>query len=306
MAAMIMDTPGWITERILLLGRRESCVYLIKGNDEYALVGGGTAYIIPDILDQLKRFDVPEDQIGRMIILHAHFDHCGIIPFFKKRWPWAVVAASVRAQALLSTPKVVQSIAKLNQFMISSSGRDDVARSLGIEFPGITIEQVLKDGDTLMCGGMRLEVIDVPGHSSCSLAVYMPKEKALFASDAGGIPFGDNVFTAANSNFDQYMTSLDKMSGYDVDIHLAEHYGTRTGTDGREFLQKAKTSAIKTRKILEDSYARTSDIAQSTEEITKLFMADSPVDFFPQEVVALVVGQMLAYIAKQKLGSNQA
>jgi hypothetical protein len=30
------------------------------------------------------------------------------------------------------------------------------------------------------------------------------------------------------------------------------------------------------------------------------------VDFFPQEVVALVVGQMLAYIAKQKLGSNQA
>jgi len=303
---MIMDTPGWITERILLLGRRESCVYLIKGSDEYALVGGGTAYIIPDILDQLKRFDVPEDQIGRMIILHAHFDHCGIIPFFKKRWPWAVVAASVRAQALLSTPKVVQSIAKLNQFMISSSGRDDVARSLGIEFPGITIEQVLKDGDALMCGGMRLEVMDVPGHSSCSLAVYMPEEKALFASDAGGIPFGNNVFTAANSNFDQYMTSLDKMSGYDVDIHLAEHYGARTGTDGREFLQKAKASAIETRKILEDSYARTSDIAQSTEEITKILMVDSPVDFFPQEVVALVVGQMLAYIAKQKLGSNQA
>jgi 2-aminobenzoylacetyl-CoA thioesterase len=296
---MVLDTPGWITERILLLGRRESCVYLVKGNDEYALIGGGTAYIIPEILEQLERFDIPEDQIRHMIILHAHFDHCGIIPFFKKRWPWAAVAASGRAQTLLATPKIIQSIAQLNQFLISNSGREDAARTLGIEFSGVAVEQVLKDGDTLMCGGVRLEAMDVPGHSSCSLAVYMPRDKALFASDAGGIPFGDTVFTAANSNFDQYMTSLDKMSGYDVDIHLAEHYGARTGTDGREFLKKAKESAIQTRKLLEASYARTRDIAQSTGEITEMLMASGPVDFFPREVIALVVGQMLAYIAKQ-------
>lgn len=296
---MVLDTPGWITEKILLLGRRESCVYLVKGNDEYALIGGGTAYIVPDILDQLDRFNVPEDQIRRMIILHSHFDHCGIIPFFKKRWPRAVVAASGRAKTLLSTPKIVQSIDQLNQFLISSMGREDDARSLGIDFPGITVDQVLKGGDTLICGGVRLDVMDVPGHSSCSIAVYMPEEKALFASDAGGIPFGNNVFTAANSNFDQYLSSLDKMSSHDVDIHLAEHYGARTGTDGREFLKKAKASAIESRKILEASYARTRDIDQSTREITHMLMADSPVDFFPQEVIALVVGQMLTYIAKQ-------
>ena len=296
---MVLDTPGWITEKILLLGRRESCVYLVKGNDEYALIGGGTAYIVPDILDQLDRFNVPEDQIRRMIILHSHFDHCGIIPFFKKRWPRAVVAASGRAKTLLSTPKIVQSIDQLNQFLISSMGREDDARSLGIDFPGITVDQVLKGGDTLICGGVRLDVMDVPGHSSCSIAVYMPEEKALFASDAGGIPFGNNVFTAANSNFDQYLSSLDKMSSHDVDIHLAEHYGARTGTDGREFLKKAKASAIESRKILEASYARTRDIEQSTREITHMLMADSPVDFFPQEVIALVVGQMLTYIAKQ-------
>ena len=296
---MVMDTPGWITERILLLGRRESCVYLVKGNDEYALVGGGTAYIVPDILDQLDHFNVPEDQIRHMIILHAHFDHCGIIPFFKKRWPRAVIAASGRAKTLLSTPKVVQSIAQLNQFLISSMGRADAAGSLGIDFAGITIEQVLEDRDALMCGGVRLEIMEVPGHSSCSIAVYMPEEKALFASDAGGIPFGNDVFTAANSNFDQYLASLDKMSAKVADIHLAEHYGARTGKDGREFLIKAKASAIASRKILEASYARTRDVEQSTQEITQRLMVDSPVDFFPQEVIALVVGQMLTYIAKQ-------
>jgi glyoxylase-like metal-dependent hydrolase (beta-lactamase superfamily II) len=294
-----MDTSGWISEKILLIGRREYCAYLVKGNDEYALIGGGTSHIIPDILEQLDRFDIPEDQIRTMIILHSHFDHCGIIPFFKKRWPRAAVAASDRARTLLSTPKVVQSIAQLNQSLISSTGREDAARSLGIEFPGITVEQVLKDGDMLMCGGVRLEVMEVPGHSSCSIAVYMPDEKALFASDAGGIPLGDAVFTAANSNFDQYMASLDKMSGRDVDIHLAEHYGARTGTDGRLFLKKAKASAIETRKILEASYARTRDIEQSTREITHMLMADSPVDYFPQEIISLVVGQMLAFIAKQ-------
>ena len=86
---MVIIQPGSVTNRILLLGRKESCVYLLKGDEELALIGGGMVHIVPDVIKQLQNFRIPEDKIKRIIILHAHFDHCGIVAFFKKRWPWA-------------------------------------------------------------------------------------------------------------------------------------------------------------------------------------------------------------------------
>ena len=296
---MIIETPGKVSDHITMFGRKESCVYMVSCDEERILIGGGTAYIIPEMLEQTASLGIDENTISHLVILHAHFDHCGIVPFFKKRWPKVRIAGSERAGTLLTTPKVVDAIGGLNQFMITQYGRQEQARELGIEFTAVDVDPTLKDGDTLTCGRLHLNIIETPGHSSCSISVYIPEEKALFASDAGGIPFGDDVFTAANSNFDQYMASLEKMSAYDVDIYLAEHFGARTGADGRSFLQKSRASAVKARQLLEASYARTRDIDKSTQEMTEFFMKNSPEGFFPAEVTSLVVRQMLSYLAKK-------
>ncbi|MBU0988162.1 MAG: MBL fold metallo-hydrolase, partial [Proteobacteria bacterium] len=188
---MIIEKPGKVTDRIWLLGRKESCVYLLKGKEEYALLGGGMIHIVPDVLRQLKDFNIEAEKIKRIVVLHSHFDHCGIVPFLKKRWPWIRVTASARAKDLLSKPKVIETIESLNQALLVESGQKDSAKGMGIDFHGITVEEVVSQGDVVVCGDLILEVIEVPGHSSCSIAIYVPQEKAMFASDAGGIPFGD-------------------------------------------------------------------------------------------------------------------
>jgi glyoxylase-like metal-dependent hydrolase (beta-lactamase superfamily II) len=299
---VIIDRPGKVTDRILLIGRKESCVYILKGEEEYALLGGGTAYIVPEVVEQLKEFSIAEQKIKRIVILHSHFDHCGIVPFFKKRWPWAKVTASSRARELLSDPKVIETIDYLNKALIVEHGREKEGGDLGLEFSGIDVEEVVKGGDILSCGDLSMEVIDVPGHSSCSVAVYVPGEKAMFASDAGGVPLGDQVFTSANSNFDKYQESLEKMAGYEIDVYLAEHFGARTGVDGRGYLEKAMEAAVKTRGILEASYASTRDVKKSTEEVTDRMMTMLPDGFMPRDVIAMVAGQMLRYIARQMPG----
>jgi len=294
---LIIEEPGYVTDRILLLGRRESCVYLLKGGNEYAILGGGMAYIVPDLIRQLGEYEIDESRIKRIIILHSHFDHCGIVPFFKKRWPQVKVTASVRAKELLTTRKVIESIEFLNQVLIMKYGIEDKAKELDLSFTGVEIEEVVKDGDILSCGNLSMEVIEVPGHSSCSVAVYVREEKAMFASDAGGVPFGDRVFTAANSNFDRYVDSLHKMARYETDIHIAEHFGARTGEDGRAFMRKSMSSAKETRRILEESIARTKDVKESTKEITEMLTKNAPAGFVPKEVIAMVTEQMLRYIS---------
>jgi len=295
---MIFETPGKITDRIWLVGRNESCAYIVGGEDEYALLGGAMAYVAPDVLDQVKRFGIDETKIRRIVILHSHFDHCGMVPFLKRRWPWAVVTASARSRELLQKPKVVAHIAALNQALVASSGLTGDAGEDDLRFDGIAVEAVVGDAEALPCSDLSLEIMEVPGHSSCSIAVYIPEEKALFASDAGGVPFGDKIFTAANSNFDLYQASLAKMAARDVAIHLAEHYGARSGEEGRRFLQDALAAAAETRQFLEATFTATGDEARTAAIITDRIMAEAPVDFLPREVVALVAGQMVHYIAK--------
>jgi len=64
--------PGYVTKRILLLGRRESCLYLLDGGEESVVLGGGMAYIAPDVEEQLQRFSVEEKKIKRVIVLRFH------------------------------------------------------------------------------------------------------------------------------------------------------------------------------------------------------------------------------------------
>jgi glyoxylase-like metal-dependent hydrolase (beta-lactamase superfamily II) len=297
---MIITKPGKVTDRIVLLGVKESSVYILKGEDEYAFVGGGMVHIVPEIVEQLKEFKIEEEKIKRILILHSHFDHCGVVPFLKKRWPWAKVTASLKAKELLAAPKVIETIQFLNQALLKEKGREGQANDLGLGFSGINVEEVVKENDIIRCGDLTIEIIEVPGHSSCSISAYVPDEKAMFGSDAGGIPFGDQIFTCANSNFDKYQESLMKMNRYEIDVYLAEHYGARTGEDANTFLNKSMDFAKEARAILEASYARTKDIKKSTEEITDMLMENTPDDFLHRDIVALVTGQMLKYISRQQ------
>ena len=297
---MIIENQGFVTNRILFLGRKESCVYLLNGTSEYALIGGGLTYIIPDILEQLRDFKIEEKKIKRIIILHSHFDHCGIVPFFKKRYPWLTITASERAKELLARPEVIESISSLNKMLMSELSIEINDKNIGIDLDTIKIDDVVKEKDVLTIGDLSLKVIDVPGHSSCSIALYMPKEKAIFASDAGGIPFGNKIFTVANSNFDKYQESLQKMAGYEIEVYLSEHFGARTGSDAKHFLQNSIKAAAEFRSILKASFAKTKDVKKSTEEVTDSLLGWMPAGFMPKDIIAMVVGQMLRFIVNQK------
>ncbi len=291
---------GRITDSIYMLGRKESNVYLLDGGGEFAIIGGGMIHIAPLVEEQLQSLGISPEAIKKIIILHSHFDHCGMVPYLKRKWKWMEVMASERAKDLLSNAKVVESIRLMNALLLEREGiGEEEARGKGLDFPGIDIDVILKEGDRIDVGRLSLEVLEVPGHSSCSIALFEPFQKALFASDAGGIPMGEDVFTAANSNFDKYMESLNRMAGLGAEIHLAEHFGALTGEDAKRFMELSLESAKSTRRLLEDTYKRVGDVKKAATEVTDLLMERLDSDFLPREVIEIVVGQMLRYISKQ-------
>ena len=295
---MIIQEPGRVTERITLLGRKESCIYLLDGGSEYAMLGGGMTYVIPDVLSQLANLGIDARKISRIIILHAHIDHVGIVSFFKRRWPWLTITASQRARENLLKPKMAKAILDFNTLLLSQAHMAERASEFGLDLENIEVDEVVKEGDIIACGDRTLEIIETPGHSSCSIAVYIREEKALMASDAGGIPFGDQIFTGANSNFDQYQASLEKMARYPALVHMAEHYGAFTNEDARQFLPRSITSAKMTKTLIEESLKRTGDVDQTVAEIAQMLAQEAKGYFLPMEVMTMVLGQMTRYLAK--------
>ncbi|MBT8340106.1 MAG: MBL fold metallo-hydrolase [Desulfatitalea sp.] len=295
---MNITSVGKVTDRITLLGRSESCLYLLDGTTENWLVGGSMAYVAPDIARQMTALGIDEGRITRMFILHTHFDHCGAVPFLKKRMPQAIVTASVRAGELLTRPDIAQSIAHLNNEGIARYGLAPEAQRQGFHYDRLAVEETVSDGRSMSCGDLPVQVLEVPGHSSCSMALYLPGLKALFASDAVGLYLDGKVQPTPNSNFDLYQQSLERLARYDVQALLLEHFGAFLGESAGQFIAQAIDAARRTRRTLEEAYRRTRDVKVFTEEITARLFSRPVEAILPEAVRAAVAGQIARYIAK--------
>ncbi|MCU0574629.1 MAG: hypothetical protein MUC41_16780 [Syntrophobacteraceae bacterium] len=142
----------------------------------------------------------------------------------------------------------------------------------------------------------HLDLLEVRGYSSCSIAAYVPEEKALFASDAAGVYFKDVVFAAGNSNHDLYQKSLHRMVTYPVEVVLLEHYGAAVGEEARTLFAKAMQTAEDTRSAIENSSRLTGDVTKTTEAIKRFVLAWSPDSFLDKETLTMVIGQMVKFI----------
>jgi glyoxylase-like metal-dependent hydrolase (beta-lactamase superfamily II) len=241
-------TPQTLHPRIEYLGRQEMNVYLLKGK-EYMIIEGGMSYIVPDMLRQFQERGIDMNRITRLLILHSHFDHCGIGPFFKRRIPGLKIAGSRRSQELYRKEKVVHFIRERNREMIQFLKMEKEAAELNLDFDQMAIDEVVGEGDTIELGeGVEVRIMEMPGHSSCSIAAYVPYLRALFPSDAGGIPGeGGEIFASGNEDFILYQRSLEKLRPLDLEVVCLARNGAFLGQDAKEYISRSIEEAEKMR-----------------------------------------------------------
>jgi glyoxylase-like metal-dependent hydrolase (beta-lactamase superfamily II) len=294
---MVNSTPGKIRDGLWLLGREESCVYLLEGSQASMIVSGGLSLIVPDVIEQIKVFGINETKIHKLLILHAHFDHVGIIPFFKRRLPTLEIYASERAWEILKTPKAVKTINAFNRDVAKRVGREELHEMYDLDWRDDIKGDALQERDCVDLGDLEIEIYETPGHSSCSISAYVPRFKALFASDAGGIPFKETIITSGNSNFTLYQRSLEKLKDLDVAYLCADHYGYLTGKEAKGFTRRSISEAKKKRVLIEEVYQRTDEIDATTKELVHAFFQENPDYFLSPEIFEGVYRQMVRHIA---------
>jgi len=294
---MRIRKPGKVHERIWFLGREESGVYLLEGNDGSMMVSGGMSYIVSDIIRQFKEFRIDESRIKKLLILHSHFDHVGIIPFFKRRNPEMEIYGSERAWEILQMDKATLTINEFSRNVAKRMKKEDVTSAYDLEWRNDVSGKTIREGDRIDLGGLEALILETPGHSSCCIAAYIPKLKALFPTDGGGIPFKQTIVTSGNSNYTQYQQSLERLRDLKVDYYCADHYGYVIEKEAREFISKSIEMAKKNRTQMEKAYRSSQDIDGAARKLISSFYEENPSYFLSPEIFLDVYRQMVRHIA---------
>jgi glyoxylase-like metal-dependent hydrolase (beta-lactamase superfamily II) len=295
---MRIRKPGKIGEHLWYLGCEESGVYLLEGRDESMIVSGGLSYILPDVLQQIRAFGIKEDRIRKLLILHAHFDHVGVVPFLKRRIPDLQIYGSSRAWEILSMPKAINTINAFSGMVTERMGRVKECSGLDLEWREDVDGASVSEGDLIGIDDIEVQILETPGHSSCSISAYVPKLKALFASDGGGIPYQDTIITPGNSNFTLFQESLEKLKDLNVEYLCADHYGYIVGEEAGDFIQQTIRMARQNRSLMEEAYLRTRDVETAAHELVTSFYELHPDYVLSKEIFQGIYRQMVRHVAK--------
>jgi glyoxylase-like metal-dependent hydrolase (beta-lactamase superfamily II) len=294
--------PGRVKEGLWFLGREETGLYLLEGRHESMVISGGMSYIVPDLLQQMTDFKIDERRITKLLILHSHFDHIGIVPFLKRRLPQIEVYASERAWEILTMEKAIRTINEFSRTVATRMRREEVYSAYDLEWRNDIMGKLVHDGDRIDLGGVTVSILEIPGHSSCSIAAYVPEWKVLFPTDGGGIPFRETIVTSGNSNYTRYQESLEKLKDLEVDYYCADHYGYVTGEEAREFIPKTIEMAKDHRAEIEKAYRSVGDIDKVAKAMVSSFYHENGGYFLSPEIFLGVYRQMVRHIASTMEG----
>jgi len=294
---MRVRKPGKVRDGLWYLGREESGVYLLEGRNDAMILNGGMNYILPDMMEQLQTFGINRQKISKLLILHAHFDHVGIVPYLKRSNPHMEVYASARGWEILEMPKAISTINEFSRYVCKRMGKEDVWSTYDLEWRDDVRGKILREGDRINVGGIDVRILEVPGHSSCSMAAYVPEMKALFPSDAGGIPFRDTIIPSGNSNYTKYQENLERLEGLDVEFYCADHYGYVIGEEARTFLAETIERARDLRSLIEETYRRNGDINSTSRRLLSVFYSENRDYFLDPDIFFEVYRQMVRHIA---------
>ena len=196
-------------------GYVQSGVYLIRGRGENLLVDTGN-WTLPEYANGMGEFlvdllDKEKNELKYIVLTHFHYDHVGNAAALKKRYGATVVAHPLD-KPIIEDPLIVTRPDNVTRFGMT---RQEVladfnlreGESLGLADPAtirkywnfpVEVDVEANDGDVLEVGGLKLEVIHIPGHCPGMIGLYNHNSGILYSADLmhyptplGPYPIGD-------------------------------------------------------------------------------------------------------------------
>jgi glyoxylase-like metal-dependent hydrolase (beta-lactamase superfamily II) len=243
-----------ILKGLYRMGSPEFPAFLVAGSHGVVQVDAGPAFMGPMYLQDIQKVLGKERGPGFLFQTHSHFDHIGSTPFLQRHFPEIKVGGSETFARRLSQTKTWKTIADLNRALVQKNNMDRAFIPEDFDYSLLTVEQILKDGDFVdLGGGVSLEVIATPGHTSDSLSFFLPHLEAVLAGDALGIMPGDDVWVAPQflSSYEDYLDSIERVRKRAPKTILLGHHSIVRQAEVDRFFKAAVADSRAFREMIE-------------------------------------------------------
>lgn len=169
-SAAPLDTARWndpeppfrLAGPIYYVGTQHLAVFLVASPQGHILIDGGMPSTGPVIEKAIRDLGFKPEDIRILLTTQAHYDHVGSHAHLKK-------LSGAMVQAMTGDEKLLRDGGKSDYLFKSDPG---------YHFPPVTVDRVLKDGDIVTVGGVRLTARHTPGHTPGSASYAMTVQEA--------------------------------------------------------------------------------------------------------------------------------
>jgi glyoxylase-like metal-dependent hydrolase (beta-lactamase superfamily II) len=162
-------------------------VFLIEGGEGAGavLVDAGLARTTDRVLEALTELGLQPQEVGDILITHAHGDHAGGLAELV-RHTGAAVWAHQREARLIETGLTHGASTIEGSNPVASVVARFVIAHAAAEIEPVAVGHLVQDGEVIPVAG-GVEVVGVPGHTRGSVAYRLPRHGGvLFVGDAAG------------------------------------------------------------------------------------------------------------------------
>ncbi len=199
-----------------------------------------------------------------IFLTHSHYDHALGSAYVKKRYPDAVVVAGEYAVRIFQKPSAKAVMRDLDRKFADACGMsqyEDLIDDLTVELPVV-------DGAVVRAGNMTFKVLNLPGHTKCSVGYYCPERKLFLGCETIGVFNGnDDVVPSYLVGVQMTLDSIARVKNLDIENILVPHFGLLNREQTMVYLNRAEERAIATAETI----AKQLREGKTDEEILKWF-----------------------------------
>lgn len=234
-----------MTEKIKIYDVRQhqgDSAFLIDDGQCAILYDSGFAFTGDAVAQNIKKI-LGERELGYIFLTHSHYDHALGSVYAKRLWKGAKVVAGEYATKIFAKSTARAVMRDLDRKFAKTCGvaeYEDLIDGLSVDIP-------VADGDIIKVGDMEFKVLNLPGHTRCSVGYYCEEHKLLLSCESIGVYNGkDNVVPSYLVGYDMVLESIGRVEKLGAERILVPHYGVVSGEEAKLYLRKARESAVET------------------------------------------------------------
>lgn len=271
--------------------------FLVDDGETSILYDSGFAFTGSGMVEKIKE-QLGNRNLDYIFLTHSHYDHVLGALYAMRQWPDAMVIAGEYAAKIFEKPSAKAVMRKLDKNFAITCGAapyEDIIDELRVD---ITVH----DGDIINAGKMTYKVVDLPGHTKCSVGFYLVENRLLLSTETLGIYAGNGIILPSFLvGYEMTLNSIEKVENMHVENILVPHYGLLDREQTEVFLKKAKEVAKMT---AEDFSARIKN-GQTDEELIEYFKSMYYHDYiriiYPIDAIELNTSCMINLIKRECL-----